>query len=116
MVVMSRGVRVGAVAAALVGLLALAACTSSGVSAGGGTADGTDGTLAVVTSFYPLAYLAQRIGGDRVSVTNLASGGVEPHDLELTPKDVADIDQADLVVYLHGFQPAVDDAVAAASR
>ena len=49
----------------------------------------SDGKLIVVTSFYPLAYLAERIGGDRVSVTNLASGGVEPHDLELTPKDVA---------------------------
>jgi zinc transport system substrate-binding protein len=37
---------------------------------------------------------------------------VEPHDLELTPSQVADIGQADLVVYLAGFQPAVDEAIA----
>ena len=38
--------------------------------------------------------------------------GAEPHDLELTPRDVAELADADLVVYLSGFQPAVDDAVA----
>ena len=40
------------------------------------------------------------------------SPGAEPHDLELTPSDVAAVSDADLVVYLEGFQPAVDDAVA----
>ena len=76
MVVMSRSVRVGAVAAALVGLLALTACSSSGASSGSGAGLAAHGKLTIVTSFYPLAYLAERIGGDRVSVTNLASGGV----------------------------------------
>lgn len=37
--------------------------------------------------------------------------GQEPHDLELTPQQVASLEEADLVVYLKGFQPAVDKAV-----
>ncbi|MET0426207.1 MAG: metal ABC transporter substrate-binding protein [Actinoplanes sp.] len=71
----------------------------------------TDGKLAVVTAFYPLEYLSERIGGDRVSVTTLTKPGAEPHDVELNPRQVADVADAGLVVYLGGFQPAVDDAV-----
>jgi zinc transport system substrate-binding protein len=60
---------------------------------------------------YPYAYLAERVGGDGVEVTNLASPGTEPHDLELTPRQVGTIGAADLVVHSPGFQPAVDEAV-----
>lgn len=67
--------------------------------------------LTVTASFYPLQYIAVRIGGDRVEVTSLTKPGAEPHDLELTPQDVAGLSDASLVVYLKGFQPAVDTAV-----
>src|SRR6185436_9344551 len=66
----------------------------------------------VVAAFYPLEFLAERIGGDRVTVTNLVARGAEPHDVELRPSQVAQVANADLVLYLHGFQPAVDEAVA----
>ena len=66
----------------------------------------------VVVSFYPLQYLVERIAGDSVRVVNLTSPGVEPHDLELTVHQVAEVSGADLVVYEHGLQPAVDQAVA----
>lgn len=67
----------------------------------------------VVAAFYPLAWAAEQVGGDDIEVQNLTPPGVEPHDLELTPRDVAAIEQADVAVYLgHGFQPAVEDAVA----
>src|SRR5581483_4121795 len=37
--------------------------------------------------------------------------GAEPHDVELTPKQVGRLEQADVVLYLsHGFQPAVERA------
>ena len=72
---------------------------------------GSPGTLTVVASFYPLEYVARRIGGDRVQVSSLTKPGAEPHDLELTPRDVAGLADAGLVVYLRGFQPAVDTAV-----
>ncbi len=66
----------------------------------------------VVTSFYPLQYVAQRIAGGHAHVTNLTQPGKEPHDLELTVQQTAQIADADVVVYERGFQAAVDDAVA----
>ena len=98
--------RVGAaVGAALsVGALAL-------LSGCGGPATADDGKLRITTSFYPLQYVTARITSDRAVVSSLTPPGAEPHDLELTPKDVAHVVDADLVVYLGGFQAAVDDAV-----
>jgi zinc transport system substrate-binding protein len=66
----------------------------------------------VVAAFYPLAYAAERIGGPAFDVQNLTPPGAEPHDLELTPREVARIEEASVVLYLsHGFQPAVTKAV-----
>jgi zinc transport system substrate-binding protein len=79
----------------------------------GGTAGGNAGSadgVAVVAGFYPLEWAASRVGGDLVSVTSLTAPGAEPHDLELAPQDLAAVAEADLLVYLDGFQPAVDEA------
>lgn len=104
----ARRIRTAAVAlATAAGLLTLAAC-----GAGDGTGARTkDGKLKVVASFYPMQYLAQEIGGDHVSVTNLTKPGVEPHDLELTPRQTGSLAQAGAIVYLKGIQPAVDEAI-----
>ncbi|KAB1905329.1 metal ABC transporter substrate-binding protein [Micromonospora sp. AMSO31t] len=92
-----------AAATALLALGGLAAC-----SAGGGSdPDRVD----VVAAFYPLQFLAEKIGGDAVTVTSLAKPGAEPHDLELNPRQVGQVADAELIVYLSGFQPAVDEAV-----
>ena len=93
--------------AALLALTVTAGCAGS--AAGGGF---TGGRLTVVTAFYPLQFLSERIGGDAVTVTNVTKPGAEPHDVELNPRQVGQINDAGLVVYLHGFQPAVDQAVA----
>ncbi len=69
------------------------------------------GKLTVVTAFYPLQFLSERIGGDAVTVTNLTKPGAEPHDVELNPRQVGQVADAGLAVYLSGFQPAVDAAV-----
>src|SRR5437899_5936817 len=95
-----------ALLAGLVAPLVLAACANSGQA---GAAK--DGRLQVVTSFYPLQYVAERIAGSNADVTSLTKPGAEPHDLELTPRDVSRVAKGDLVVYLKGFQPSVDDAV-----
>ncbi len=84
----------------------LAACSEGGQ---------TDGTR-VVASFYPFAWVAEQVGGTHVDVENLTSPGVEPHDAELRPRQVGDVQAADLVVYQRGFQHAVDDAVDQADR
>lgn len=74
-----------------------------------------DGTVDVMASFYPLQFVAEQVGGDRVTVRSLTPPGAEPHDVELSPAQVSRIDRADLVVYLSGFQEAVDDAIAQTS-
>src|SRR4051794_7356307 len=70
-----------------------------------------DGKVTVAAAFYPLAFVAERVGGAGVHVTNLTQPGAEPHDLELTPRETAEVEDADLVLVEHGLQPAVDDAV-----
>jgi zinc transport system substrate-binding protein len=75
-------------------------------------AGGSGGKNSVVAAFYPLAYAAERIGGPSFHVENLTPPGAEPHDLELTPREVGRIVNASVVLYLsHGFQPAVSKAV-----
>ena len=64
-----------------------------------------------MASFYPLQYLTEKIGGDLVSVESLTPPGAEPHDLELSNQKVQQLSQAGAVVYLKGFQSAVDKAV-----
>jgi zinc transport system substrate-binding protein len=94
----------------------LAACVLAlGLSAcGDDRAAGSNdpASLKVVAGFYPLQFVAERVGADAVEVSNLAKPGAEPHDLELNPAQVGQIADATLVVYLKGFQPAVDEAVA----
>jgi len=83
----------------------------AGILAGCGTAS-SGGGKSVVAAFYPLAFAAERLGGPGFEVTNLTPPGAEPHDLELTPQEVARIQTASVVLYLsHGFQPAVSKAV-----
>jgi zinc transport system substrate-binding protein len=96
------------------GLLAIPGLALVLAAAGcGGGAGAAPGTTTVVAAFYPLAWAAEQIGGPRVHVVDLTPPGGEPHDIELTPKDVTEIDGADLVLYLgRGFQPAVQKAVA----
>jgi zinc transport system substrate-binding protein len=72
---------------------------------------GEKGEPEVVASFYPLQYVAERVVGDYAKVTNLTAPGVEPHDVELSPRQVARISGASVVFYEKGLQPAVDDAV-----
>ncbi|MEV6924914.1 metal ABC transporter substrate-binding protein [Dactylosporangium sp. NPDC051485] len=76
-----------------------------------GPAERDDGRVQVVAAFYPLQFVSEQVGGDRVRVENLTRAGAEPHDLELRPSQLAGLEDADLVVYLRGFQPAVDEAI-----
>ncbi|TMK79577.1 MAG: zinc ABC transporter substrate-binding protein [Actinobacteria bacterium] len=92
----------GLVTAFLLG--AGAGCRGSGPSS-------SHGKEKVVAAFYPLAFAAKEIGDGNVDVINLTPAGAEPHDLEVSPRDVADVRTADLVLLLgHGFQPQLEDA------
>ncbi|WP_053851446.1 metal ABC transporter substrate-binding protein [Streptomyces sp. NRRL B-24085] len=89
-------------------LAALSACSTDSAAAGG------TGKFDVVASFYPMAFLAEQIGGDHVSVTSLTQPGQEPHDLEISAKQTAQLQESDAVLYLKNLQPSVDEAVAQA--
>jgi zinc transport system substrate-binding protein len=90
-------------------------CSLAGLLTGCDSA-GSRGKPTVVAAFYPLAYAADRVAGGRYTIEDLTPPGVEPHDLELSPRTVGQIETADVVLYLgHGFQPAVEKAAAAGS-
>jgi zinc transport system substrate-binding protein len=83
-------------------VLALTACGRSSEAHSGTT---------IVATFYPLAFIAQQVVPS-AHVTNVTPAGAEPHDLELTPRDVEPLSSAGLVIYLGGgFQPALEDAL-----
>jgi zinc transport system substrate-binding protein len=99
MVLRARSVAVTLLGATLVSLLGAPAIASAA------------SRVPVVASFYPIAWAAQQVGGQRVAVTNLTPAGAEPHDLELTPDQIDEVLDADAVFELgRGFQPAVEDA------
>jgi zinc transport system substrate-binding protein len=67
--------------------------------------------VTVAAAFYPVAFTAQRVGGSRVSVSNLTPVGAEPHDLELNPDQMDRLLDAKVAFVLgSGFQPAVEKA------
>ena len=74
----------------------------------GGSAD-ADGPL--VAAFHPLAYAMSQVAPTGSEVVDLTPPGAEPHDLELSARDVVRLRDASLLVYAGGgFQPAVEDA------
>jgi zinc transport system substrate-binding protein len=96
-------------------VLTLAAAGTILLPLGCGTSNSAAGPTGakqlVVAGFYPLAFAADEVGGRRVQVTNLTPPGAEPHDLEVSPIDVAELHQADLVLLLgRGFQPQLEEA------
>ena len=95
-------------AATALAMPALAACSADATAASDAK---NSGKLKVTTSFYPLEFLVGQIGGDHVAITDLTKPGVEPHDLELAPQQVAGLTESDVIVYLKGLQPAVDAAI-----
>ncbi|MFF4014193.1 metal ABC transporter substrate-binding protein [Streptomyces sp. NPDC001843] len=91
--------------------LTLSALSSLSACSGASAAGNTD-KFDVVASFYPMAFLAERIGGSHVHVTSLTRPGQEPHDLEISARETVRLQESDAVLYLKNLQPSVDKAVA----
>jgi zinc transport system substrate-binding protein len=91
-------------------LAAVLVAAGAGLAGCGARASG-GGKPKVVAAFYPLAWLAAQVGGPGISVEDLTKPGAEPHDLELTPRQVIHVGESDLAFYIKGVQPAVDKAV-----
>src|SRR4051812_41275837 len=69
------------------------------------------GEHTVVASFYPLYFIAERVAGRYNDVIDLTPPGVEPHEYELTVRQVAQIDLARVGFYEQGVAPSVDQAM-----
>ena len=78
----------------------------------GGASGSSDAEHQAVAAFFPLEWVTAQVAGPEWDVTGLTEPGAEPHDLELGIAQTAELDEADLVVFEHEFQPAVDKAVA----
>ncbi|GAA4432745.1 metal ABC transporter substrate-binding protein [Georgenia halophila] len=91
-------------------LLAVPLASCSGTADAGGGDEGRGDGLEVLASMYPLDFVASEVGGEHVTVSSVTPAGVDPHDLELSPATVAQFDNA-TIVYLSGFQAALDDAL-----
>lgn len=91
-------------------LMTITACGTGGGTEESGISP-ADADITVVTGVYPLEWLAREVGGDQVAVVQLTEPGTEPHDLELTGRQVAQVGEADIAFHVSGLQPAVDEAV-----
>ena len=101
-------------AAAAAAALSLSACSTS-VQSDSGRTDSATATgakeLSVIAEVYPLAWIAQQVGGEQVNVQQLVPSGASPHDLELSAQQVEKIGNAQLVLYVKSLASAVDKAV-----
>ncbi|OOC62587.1 metal ABC transporter substrate-binding protein [Paenibacillus ihbetae] len=88
--------------------LAVAGCGSAKPSESNGSMNTTESQvtdtstaakLKIKTSFYPMYEFTRQVAGDMADVENLVPAGVEPHDWEPTPQDMAGIADADVIVY-----------------
>ena len=80
-------------------ILTTAMLLSVGCTKGSTESENSDGKLKIYTSIYPLYDFTKKVGGDKVDVTNLVPAGTEPHDFELSTKDVVNLEKADMLVY-----------------
>ncbi len=69
------------------------------------------GKMTVVTGFYPLTYITKSVGGTLASVSDLAPPNIDPQNMHLNNAQRNHVAEADLVIYLKGFQPELDQAV-----
>jgi zinc transport system substrate-binding protein len=56
--------------------------------------------LQAVASFYPVYDITKAVGGDLVEAISLVPSGVEPHEYEPTPKEIENLNNAEVFVIL----------------
>ena len=76
----------------------LAGCTACGRNTTKNTVDDS-GKVKVMTSFYTMYDFAQKIGGEKVEITNMVPAGTEPHDWEPSAIDIRNMEDADVFIY-----------------
>ncbi len=94
--------------------MAIAAVVGLAAGCSTGVADDQDqtGPVKVAAGFYPLQFVAERVGGPDAEVTGLTPPGTEPHDLTLTGPARAAAEEAEVLIYAgKAYQYEVSDVV-----
>lgn len=95
----------------VVSLTILAGCSGSSSSSPSSTTSQDPAKIKATASFFPIKWLVENIGGKHVTVTSATPTNVEPHDYEFSPKEVSKLSASDVVFYVKGFQPSLDQAL-----
>ncbi|MGE8203711.1 metal ABC transporter substrate-binding protein [Heyndrickxia sp. NPDC080065] len=61
--------------------------------------DPASNKIKVITTFYPMYEFTKNVAGDRADVQLLIPSTIEPHDWEPSPKDMANIQSANIFIY-----------------
>ena len=79
--------------------LVLAGCSSSGGKESTGSGPVQSDKLKVIASIYPVYDFAKNVGGDRIDISCLVPPGAEPHEWEPSPRDMVQLQNADVFIY-----------------
>ncbi|MCX6753487.1 MAG: zinc ABC transporter substrate-binding protein [Candidatus Nomurabacteria bacterium] len=84
----------------IIGLLILGLLIIGSFSLFGNKKNGivSNNQIKVVASFYPLYFFTSQIAGDKAIVSNITPAGAEPHDYEPTARDIANVEDSNLLV------------------
>lgn len=61
--------------------------------------ESSEGKLSIVTSFYPVYEFTQQVAGDKADISLMVGSGADPHTFEPSARDVAEVNNADMLVY-----------------
>lgn len=86
--------------AAVVCMAALGACAKK--TSTGNTSESKNGKINVIASIYPEYDFLRQIGGDYINLSMLLTPGAESHSFEPTPKDMKEVINSDMFVYVGG--------------
>lgn len=59
----------------------------------------SEAKLKVYTSFYPIYFTAEQIGGDRIELHSIIPNGSEPHEYEPSMREIADVESGDIFIF-----------------
>ncbi|WP_370694079.1 MULTISPECIES: metal ABC transporter substrate-binding protein [Peribacillus] len=91
--------KVKAILVALACFTVMVGCSNEEVVNNQGEKESANEKIHIVTTFYPMYEFTKNITQDKAQVDLLIPSNIEPHDWQPTPKDMAAIQKADLVVY-----------------
>ncbi|MCH1968986.1 zinc ABC transporter substrate-binding protein [Romboutsia hominis] len=82
----------------LLALLSVITMISAVACSSGNNTAKDNGKINVYTTVFPIYDFTRNIGKDKININYVVPPGVEPHDYEITPKLMKDIQNADLLI------------------